>query len=46
MLGQLRGLPGLHVADGSVLPRLSACHPTFTITANADRMARTVRDSL
>jgi choline dehydrogenase-like flavoprotein len=46
MLGQLRGVPGLHVVDGSVLPRLSSRHPTLTIMANADRIARMVRDAL
>lgn len=38
--GGLRGLAGLHVADGAALPLLSARHPTLTIMANADRIAR------
>jgi GMC oxidoreductase len=42
MFGQLPNLPGLHVVDGSVLPRLSSRHPTLTIMANADRIARAV----
>jgi hypothetical protein len=43
ILGQLHGLEGLHVIDGAVLPRLPSRHPTFTVMANADRIARAVR---
>jgi hypothetical protein len=46
VLGQLRGLEGLHVIDGAVLPRLPSRYPTFTIMANADRIARAVRACL
>jgi hypothetical protein len=42
MLGQLANLKGLHIVDGAVLPRLPSRHPTLTIMANADRIARTV----
>jgi choline dehydrogenase-like flavoprotein len=38
--GQLVGIPGLHIADGAVLPQLAAKNPTFTIMANADRIGR------
>ena len=40
--GEVRGLPGVFVADGAALPRLSGKHPTFTIMANADRIGRHV----
>lgn len=40
--GELRGCPGLHVADGASLPALSARHPTLTIMANADRIGRRI----
>ncbi|HAQ35137.1 MAG TPA: hypothetical protein DCQ53_07235 [Alphaproteobacteria bacterium] len=39
-LGQLPGLSGLHVVDGSVLPRLTAHHPTLSMMANAHRITR------
>ena len=38
--GQVVGAPGVFVADGAALPRLSARHPTLTIMANADRIGR------
>jgi choline dehydrogenase-like flavoprotein len=38
--GEVRGLPGLFAVDGASLPRLPGKHPTFTIMANADRIAR------
>ncbi len=38
MSGELRGSPGLFIADGACLPRLPATHPTLTIMANADRI--------
>lgn len=41
-VGQLAELDGLHVIDGAVLPRLPSRHPTLTIMANADRIARAV----
>lgn len=39
VLGEVSGQPGLHVVDGSVLPSLPAKHATFTIMANANRIA-------
>jgi choline dehydrogenase-like flavoprotein len=38
--GQLRAMPQVHVVDGAALPGLPAKHLTFTIMANADRIAR------
>jgi choline dehydrogenase-like flavoprotein len=38
--GQVVGAPGLHIADGAILPQLAAKNPTFTIMANADRIGR------
>lgn len=38
--GELAGAPGLHVADGAVLPSLPAKHHTLTVMANADRIGR------
>ena len=46
LLGQLHHVKGLHVLDGAVLPRLPSRHPTFTVMANADRIARAVRAHL
>lgn len=37
--GELVGAPGLYVADGAALPSVSAKHHTFTVMANADRIA-------
>ena len=39
-LGELKGLEGLHVVDGAVLPSLPSKHATLTIMANADRIGR------
>jgi choline dehydrogenase-like flavoprotein len=39
-LGELAGDSRIHVVDGSVLPRVPAKHHTFTLMANADRIAR------
>lgn len=44
LAGGLNGLPGVHVVDGSVLPKLPAKHCTLTIMANADRIARLLVD--
>jgi choline dehydrogenase-like flavoprotein len=44
--GEIRGLPGIFVADGAALPRLSGKHPTFTIMANADRIGRRLANAL
>lgn len=46
MLGQLSNIERLHIADGAVLPRLPSRHPTLTIMANADRIARSVCERL
>jgi choline dehydrogenase-like flavoprotein len=40
--GQLRDLPGVHLVDSSVLPSLPATTFTYTVMANADRVARAV----
>lgn len=37
--GQIHGVPGLYVADSSVLPSLGATNPTLSITAAALRTA-------
>lgn len=42
LMGGLNGAPGIHVVDGASLPLLSARHPTLTIMANADRIARSL----
>ena len=39
-VGEVKNFKGLHVVDGSALPALPAKHLTFTIMANADRIAR------
>lgn len=39
-LGELPGLPGVHVVDGACLPVLSEKSHTLTIMANADRIGR------
>jgi choline dehydrogenase-like flavoprotein len=38
--GEVRGLPNVFAVDGASLPRLTGKHPTLTIMANADRIAR------
>jgi choline dehydrogenase-like flavoprotein len=40
--GRLPGIDGLHVVDGAVLSSLPAKSHTFTIMANADRIARAI----
>lgn len=40
--GQLSGLPGVHLVDASVLPRLPAASYTYIIMANAHRIGSTV----
>ena len=42
--GELMGLPGVHVVDGASLSSLTEKPHTFTIMANADRIARCVVD--
>ncbi len=41
-LGQLPGLPGVHLVDASVLPNLPSATYTYTIMANAHRIASEV----
>ncbi len=36
--GELQAVPGLHVVDGALLPRMPAKHHTFTVMALADRI--------
>lgn len=38
-LGEVRGLPGVHVVDGAALTHIAAKPHTLTIMANADRIA-------
>ena len=40
--GELAGAPGVYIADGACLPDLAATHPTLTIMANADRIAKEI----
>ena len=40
--GELDGAPGVYIADGACLPDLPATHPTLTIMANADRIAKEI----
>jgi choline dehydrogenase-like flavoprotein len=44
--GALATLPAVHVVDGAALPGLPAKHLTFSIMANADRIARGVGKAL
>jgi cholesterol oxidase len=37
--GQVHNYPGLHVADGSVMPGTVGANPSFTIAALANRFA-------
>ena len=37
--GNVFGHPGLHIADGSVMPGPTGPNPSFTIAALADRFA-------
>lgn len=43
-LGQFSALPGVHLVDASVLPSLPAASYTYTIMANAHRIASRVAD--
>jgi len=45
-LGEVRGLPGVHVVDGAALTRLVAKPHTFTIMANADRIGMRIGTTL
>ena len=40
--GSVFGMPNVHIVDGSVLPFLSEKSHTYTIMANADRIARQI----
>jgi len=42
--GNVFGHPGLHVADGSVMPGPTGPNPSFTIAALADRFADQIID--
>lgn len=44
--GQLRALPGLYVADGSLLPTALGVNPMVTILATARRVARDLAERL
>ena len=44
--GRLRGTSAIHVADGSLFPRLPSRGLTFTMMAQADRIGSLVRDVL
>jgi choline dehydrogenase-like flavoprotein len=44
--GQLRALPGLYVADGSLLPTALGVNPMITILATARRVARDLAERL
>ena len=40
--GELHGFPGLHIADLSSFPSMSAKHHTLTLMANADRIGHLI----
>jgi cholesterol oxidase len=42
--GNVFGYPGLHIADGSVMPGPTGPNPSFTIAALADRFADSILD--
>ncbi|MBV6750879.1 FAD-dependent oxidoreductase [Pseudomonas chlororaphis] len=42
MRGEVAGLPGVHLVDGSCLPKITEKSHTLTIMANADRIGRTL----
>jgi choline dehydrogenase-like flavoprotein len=44
--GQVRGLPGAYVADGSLLPTALGVNPMVTIIAAARRVARGLAEEL
>jgi hypothetical protein len=44
--GAVAGRRGLHVVDGAVLPRIAAKSHTFTLMANADRIATRLAEQL
>jgi choline dehydrogenase-like flavoprotein len=44
--GQLRALPGLYVADGSLLPTALGVNPMVTILATARRVGRDLAERL
>jgi len=41
-LGEVVGLPGVHVIDAACLPTLTEKSHTLTIMANADRIGRSI----
>jgi ferredoxin len=46
VLGEVAGLPGVHVVDGACLPSLPAKAHTLTVMANADRIGRRMSEVL
>jgi cholesterol oxidase len=42
--GNVFGVPGLHIADGSVMPGPVGANPSLTIAALADRFADGILD--
>jgi choline dehydrogenase-like flavoprotein len=42
--GELHGFPGLHIADLSSFPSMSAKHHTLTLMANADRVGHLIAE--
>jgi len=45
-IGEVRGAPGLYIADASTFPTLSAKSHTFTAMANADRIGSAIVSTL
>lgn len=45
-LGEVAGLPGVHIVDGACLPRLTEKSHTLTLMANADRIARSLATTI
>jgi cholesterol oxidase len=40
--GEVHGYPGLHVADGSVIPAAIGFHPCMTVSAVAELVAESI----
>ncbi len=45
-LGEVAGLPGVHIVDGACLPSLTEKSHTLTLMANADRIARSLATTI
>ena len=43
--GHVHGYPGLHVADGSVMPGTIGANPSLTIAATANRFAEAILET-